>query len=152
MATSRYFFSILTVIVAAALVSGCSGSQLNPQGPTQATTAQALHSPISLPMVKGHCPAHGGVRAMPCSVDLSVSSPGPDTVVVRTPKDKKGTLQESDNCGGPSGIATVTQGTGTEWIVTAGSATGSCTATFEYLSMKKGKTLGHADLAITNSI
>lgn len=152
MATSRYLLSIVTVIVAAALVSGCSGSQLNPQAPTQATAAQSLHAPIGLPTVKGRCPAHGGVRVTPCSVDLSYSAPGPDTVTVRTPLDKKGTLNESDDCGGPSGVATVTQGSGKDWIVTAGGTTGSCTATFKYLSLKKGKTLGHADLAITNSI
>jgi hypothetical protein len=91
------------------------------------------------------------VRATPCSVSFSVSSPGPDTVTVRTPEDKKGTLSESDNCGGASGIATVTQGTGDDWTVAAGSTTGSCTATFDYTN-KRGKVIGHADLSITNSI
>ncbi len=151
MANSKYLFSIVTVIVAVALISGCSGSQMNPQASTQ-TAAQSLHAPIGLPMVKGRCSARGGVRVTPCMVNLTVSSPGPDTVTVRTPIDKKGTLHESDDCGGPSGVATVTQGTGNDWIVAAGATTGSCTATFTYLSHKKGKVLGHADLAITNSI
>ena len=96
MATSRYLLSILAVVAAAAVVSGCSGSQMNPQAPTQ-TTAQSLHAPIGLPMVKGHCSANGGVRVTPCTIDLTVSAPGPDTVTVRTPKDKKGTLKESDD-------------------------------------------------------
>jgi hypothetical protein len=152
-AMSRYIVSIVTVIVAAALVSGCGGSQLSPQGPAQAGSAQAFHSPIAMPQVKDHCPAHGGVRATPCIVDLSASAPGPDTVTIRAPKDKKGTLSESDDCGGPSGVATVTPGSAAnQWVVTAGGTTGSCTATFDYLSYKKGKVLGHADVGITNSI
>ena len=82
---------------------------------------------------------------------FNASNPGPDTVTVRTPIDKKGKLQESDNCGGASGIATLAPGTGKQWTVTAGPTTGSCTASFIYLS-KRGKTLGYADLSITNNI
>jgi hypothetical protein len=151
-ATSRYFLSACAAIAAAALLAGCGGSQLSPQGPAQANSMLAHHSPVTLPEVKGHCPAHGGVRVTPCTVDLTVSSPGPDTVAVRTPVDKKGTLSESDNCGGASGIATVTQGSGNTWIVTAGATTGSCTAEFDYLSLKHGKKLGWAQLSITNSV
>ena len=66
---------------------------------------------------------------------------------VRTPKNKKGTLTESDNCGGASGIATVTQGSGDSWIVTAGAETGSCTATFDFTAGKHDKVVGWADLA-----
>ena len=111
----------------------------------------SLHSAI--PAVKDHCTAHGGVRVDPCTVDLTASNPGPDTVSVRVPKNKKGTLGEQDNCGGASGIATVTQSTtsSADWIVTAGSMTGYCTATFSYVN-KHGKTVGYADLNITNSI
>ena len=70
---------------------------------------------------------------------------------MRIPKDKKGTLSEQDNCGGASDRGTVTQGTGKDWIVTAGATPGSCTATFSYTS-KRGKLLGSAQLSITNSI
>jgi hypothetical protein len=103
------------------------------------------------PDVKGGCTAHGGVRVTPCTVDFTASSAGPDTVTVRTPENKKGTLGEYDNCGGASGIATVAQGSGDDWTVTAGTTTGSCTATFDYTN-KHGKVIGHADLSITNSI
>ncbi|HEV3092042.1 MAG TPA: hypothetical protein VGX91_11450 [Candidatus Cybelea sp.] len=106
-----------------------------------------------IPDVKGGCKAHGGVRVTPCSVDFTASSTGPDTVVVRTPKNKKGTLSEQDNCGGASGIATVTQGSGDDWTVTAGASTGSCLATFSFTNNGKHvKTIGWADLNITNSI
>jgi hypothetical protein len=67
-------------------------------------------------------------------------------------KNKKGTLSEKDDCGGPSGIATVTQGSGNAWVVTAGPTTGSCTAEFDYLSFKHGKRIGWAQLSITNSL
>jgi hypothetical protein len=149
---SRYFFSIFAALSAAALLAGCSGQQLSPSTPTQATSSQAVHSPVSLPQVKGHCPAHGGVRVTPCSIDFTASSPGPDSVAVRTPKNKKGTLSEKDDCGGPSGVATVAQGSGNTWVVTAGPTTGSCTAEFDYLSFKHGKQIGWAQLSITNSL
>jgi hypothetical protein len=103
------------------------------------------------PAVKGGCTAHGGVRVTPCTIDFSASNPGPDTVTVRIPKDKKGTLSEGDNCGGASGVATVTQGSGNDWVVTVGSSTGSCTAVFTYAN-KHDKAIGYADLNITNSI
>jgi hypothetical protein len=60
-------------------------------------------------------------------------------------------LSEDDNCGGASGIATVTQGSDDDWTVTAGATQGSCTATFAYKN-KQGKQIGYADLGITNSI
>lgn len=144
MRKSIFSRSLPAVAVVAALLAGCSGSQ----GVNPATSSGG--SSLS-PSVKGGCQAHGGVRVTPCSVTFTASSSGPDTVTVRIPKTKKGTLSEGDNCGGPSGIATVTQGTGNGWIVTAGSSTGSCTATFSF-DNKRGKTTGWADLSITNDI
>jgi hypothetical protein len=138
----------LIAAVAAAVLAGCGGSQaVNPAAAVG--TSSSVHSIV--PDVKGHCKAHGGVRVTPCSVDFTASSSGPQTVSVRTPKNKKGTLSEADFCGGASGIATVTQGSGDEWTVTAGATTGSCTATFSFIN-KKGKTVGWAALDITNSI
>jgi hypothetical protein len=139
----------MVAAVAAAVLAGCSGSQaVNPAAAVGSSSS--VHS-IVTPDVKGHCKAHGGVRVTPCSVDFTASSYGPQTVSVRTPKNKKGTLGEADYCGGASGIATVTQGSGDDWIVTAGATTGSCTATFSF-NNKKGKTVGWAALDITNSI
>ena len=136
--------SLPAIAVVAALLAGCSGSQgVNP--------ATSSGGSLLSPSVKGGCQAHGGVRVTPCSVTFTASSSGPDTVSVRTPKTKKGTLSESDNCGGPSGIATVTQGSGDDWTVTAGSSTGSCTATFTF-DNKRGKQIGWADISITNDI
>ena len=110
----------MSAIAAAAIIAGCSGSQMNPSAGQPGSAMQA-HSPIGLPAVKNHCDAHGGVRVTPCTVTFDASNPGPFTVVTRTPKTKKGTLTELDACGGASGIATVVQGSGNDWIVTAGS-------------------------------
>jgi hypothetical protein len=141
----------LAAALTVAMLAGCGGSQALGPAPAQGVSSQISHSPILSPDVKGGCKAHGGVRVTPCTVDFTASSAGPDTVTVRTPKDKKGTLGEQDNCGGASGIATVTQGSGDDWTVTAGATTGSCTAVFSYTN-KHGKVIGYADLSITNSI
>ena len=140
--SARYLLGAVTAVAAAALIAGCSGSSSVP--PTSGVS--------NSPMVKGHCAAHGGVRVTPCSVTFTPSNTGPFTVITREPEDKKGTFTESDNCGGASGIATVTAGTGDSWTVTAGATTGSCTATFDYNAGKHGKLLGWGNLSITNSI
>lgn len=142
----RYLLSF----VAAAGLAGCAGSpsQVTPSGATQLN----MHSSLMNPLVKNHCPAHGGVRVNPCTLDFNASNPGPDTVTVRTPKGKKSTLSESDNCTTSSGdVATIMQGSSDQWTVTAGTIAGSCTAEFDYLS-KHGKKLGFADLNITNAL
>ena len=140
----------MSAIAAAAIIAGCSGSQMNPSAGQPGSAMQA-HSPVGLPAVKNHCDAHGGVRVTPCTVTFDASNTGPDTVVTRTPKTKKGTLSESDDCGGASGIATVTQGSGNDWIVTAGLVAGTCTAEFDFTN-HHGKVVGHADLSITNNL
>jgi hypothetical protein len=146
------FKPYLSLAIAAGLLAGCSGGAqgVNPAG-NSATASLIAHSSPVVADVKGGCTAHGGVRVTPCSVDFTVSNTGPSTVTVRTPKNKKGLLTEQDSCGGASGIATVVQGTGDNWVVTAGAETGSCTATFTYAN-KHGKTIGSAQLNITNSI
>jgi hypothetical protein len=145
------FKAYLSLAVAAGLLAGCSGGSqgTNPVAPAGNPALVGHASPIA--DVKGGCTAHGGVRVTPCSVTFTSSNVGPFSVTVRTPKNKKGALTELDSCGGASGIATVTQGSGDDWNVTAGAETGSCTATFTYAN-KHGKTTGSAELDITNSI
>ena len=156
--SSRILSAGFAAAVAAALLAGCGGSQALGPAPAGGTSSLVSHSPIVNPDAKGGggkghggCTVHGGVRVDPCTVDFTASSAGPDTVVVRTPQNKKGVLSEADYCGGASGIATVTQGSGDDWTVTAGASTGSCAATFSYAN-KRGKTIGYAVLNITNSI
>jgi hypothetical protein len=140
----------MSALAAAAIIAGCSGSQMNPSAGQPGSAMQA-HSPIGLPAVKNHCDAHGGVRVTPCTVTFDASNPGPFTVVTRTPQTKKGTLTELDACGGPTGIATVVQGSGNDWIVTAGYAPGTCSAEFDFAN-KRGKEIGHAILSITYNL
>jgi hypothetical protein len=140
----------LCAAAAGAMLGGCAG------GPSQSTPMtgapqNALRSPIGNPTVKDHCPAHGGARVSPCGVDLNASNPGPVTVTTRNPRSKKGTFTESDDCGGPSGVATVALVSGDQWTVAAGSTAGTCTAEFDYTN-SHGKKVGWAQLAITNEL
>lgn len=145
--------SVALATAAAALLVGCAGSQgqLNPQPVVPG--ASSAHSPIAA-TGKAHCTGHGGVRLAPCAVDFTTSNPGPDTVTTLPPKFRRhvgGTFSESDDCGGASGIATVTKGSGDVWTVTAGATSGSCTARFD-LKSKYHKLIGYVNLAITNSL
>jgi hypothetical protein len=145
--SARYLLSAAAAVAATSIISACSGSSaVTPTGSTQLNPMHGI-TPTHT------CRHHGAVRidVDPCNVDLTASNPGPVTVTVNARESKKGTLTESDNCGGASGIATVTPGSGDQWIVTAGSTTGSCAATFSFQN-KRGKTVGTADLSITNSI
>jgi hypothetical protein len=146
---------LLGIVAAAAVLAGCgSQAQVNPSG---AMASGVARGPIAAVKggKKGGCVAHGAARVNPCSVTFSATSAGPDTVTTRHPHDKKGTFTESDNCtsSGSAVIATVAQvpSVPNQWTVTAGSVTGSCTATFSYAN-KQGKVVGWADLSITNSI
>ena len=140
----RPLFAGIALLGVAAMLGGCSGSQSGvPQTSTQA--APQARSPI---MPDKNCTYQGHIKVKPCSVTLTVSMP---TATVTTKTNKHNTVSESDNCGGASGIATVTQGTGDTWIVAAGVTTGSCSATFTATN-KHGKTKGQATLSITNNV
>jgi hypothetical protein len=145
--SARYLLSLAGAVAAASIISGCSGSSaVTPAGATQV-------NPM-LGMTPAHsCRHHGAVvvDVDPCSIDFTSSNAGPFNVTVNARESKKGTFTESDNCGGASGIATLAPGSGDQWIVTAGATTGSCTAVFSFQN-KRGKTVGTADLGITNSI
>lgn len=152
MAISSSLRYLVSAIAAGAVLAGCGGAQTGSPLASQPGAVIPNHVQSISPAVKGHCDAKGGVRVDPCSVDLNASNPGPDTVTVRLPKDKKGTLTESDTCGGPSGIATVTAGSDNQYTVAAGSTAGTCTATFDYMNHKGKKVLGYANLSITNEL
>lgn len=152
MATSSSLRYLFSTFAAAAILAGCGGAQTGSPLASQPGAVIPSHVQSVTAAIKGHCDAKGGVRVDPCSLDLNASNPGPDTVTVRQPKNKKGTLTESDDCGGPSGIAIVTAGSDNQYTVTAGSTAGSCTATFDYMNHKGKKVLGYANLSITNEL
>jgi hypothetical protein len=91
------------------------------------------------------------IRVTPRSVTFTSSNPGPFTVTVHVRNHPRGTVSESDNCGGASGIATVTLLSGNQWTVAAGAQMGSCVAVFT-LKNAGGQTVGRARLHITNTI
>jgi hypothetical protein len=141
----RPIFAAIALLSAAAIVAGCSGSQ---PGMTPQTSTQ-MPSQARVPVLPdSSCTRQGKAKVKPCSVTLTTSNPTA-TVTVTAPK--KDTVSEMDNCGGPTGFATVTQEEGSSWVVTAGATTGSCTATFTSTN-KHGKANGSAELSITNSV
>ncbi len=141
----RPWFAAIALSSAAAVLAGCAGSQSGVTPQTSVQVPQQSRVPV-LPDAK--CSHQGKVKVKPCSVALSASNPS-TTVTVKAPK--KDTVMEQDNCGGPTGVATVAQVEGNTWSVTAGSTSGSCTATFTSTN-KKDKQNGSAPLSITNSV
>jgi hypothetical protein len=89
------------------------------------------------------------ISVRPHRVFFTPSNPGPVTVTVTT--QKQGTVSEIDDCGGASGIATVTQGTGDQWTAAAGAQVGQCKAAF-ILKDSNGNRIGLTVLHITNFI
>lgn len=140
----RPLFASIALLSVAAMLGGCAGSQTGAT-PQTSTQVPQVRSPIT---PDKNCTEQGHIKVSPCSVTLTVSMP---TATVTTKTNKHNTVSESDNCGGASGIATVTQGTGDTWIVAAGAMTGTCSATFTATN-KHGKTKGQATLSITNSV
>ena len=146
--SARYLLSLAGAVAAASIISACSGSSaVTPTGATQVNPMLRVSPAHS-------CRHHGDVvvDVDPCSIDFTSSNAGPFNVTVNTAETKRGTFGESDNCGGASGIATLAPGSvEDQWVVSAGATTGSCTATFSFQN-KRGKTVGTANLSITNSI
>jgi hypothetical protein len=139
------------LLSAAAICAFFLGSAMAVQ-PAGATVVVVHPAFAQNPFVKDHCPAHGGVRATPCSVTFDASNPGPDVVTIRNAKAKKGTLVESDNCAG-AGIAVIAPNpsSGNQYIVSAGSITGTCTANFSLMN-QHGKVVGYANVSVTNNL
>jgi hypothetical protein len=138
-------FAGISLLSAAAMLGGCAGSQ---SGATPQTSAQVPLQARSSILPDKNCTRQGHIKVNPCSVTLTVSAP---TATATTKTQKHDTVSEADDCGGATGMATVTQGTGDTWIVTAGATTGSCTATFTATN-RHGKVKGSAELSITNSV
>jgi len=136
------------IVVSAAFAAGCSGSPSvpAPQGAAQFQSRLAMRSSVVEPDA---CKTKGGVRADPCLVKLDASNPGPVTVTLKTPHGSKGSVVEHDNCGGASGIASIS-GSGQSWSVTAGSQAGACHAHFNYFN--NNQRVGWVRITIKNSV
>jgi hypothetical protein len=137
----------IALLTAAAVLGGCSGSQSGATPQTSAQIPLQARSPI---MPDKNCTFQGHIKVSPCSVVLTVSAPTA-TATVKT--NKHNSVTEADDCGGASGMATVTQNPSdpAQYIVAAGATAGSCSATFTATN-KHGKTKGTATLSITNYV
>lgn len=137
----------IALLTTAAILGGCSGSQSGITPQTSAQVPLQARSPI---MPDKNCTFQGHIKVTPCSVTLTVSAPSA-TVTVKT--NKHNSVSEADNCGGASGMATVTQNPSdpAQYIVAAGATVGSCSATFTATN-RHGKTKGQATLSITNYV
>lgn len=125
-------------------LAGCGGAQS--QIPMQGSTQSALSRGGSIE--PDACKSQGGVRAMPCRVQLTASNPS-ITVTLRTPQGSKGSIVEHDTCGGASGIASIT-GSGDTWQVTAGAVQGNCKARFNYFN--NSQKAGWVQIKIQNQV
>lgn len=143
----RSVLGALAIFAATAVLAACSGSQSQVSPAAPQTSAQSMQNSIFEPDA---CRHEGGVRVTPCRVDFTASNSGPQSVTLRTPHGSKGSVVEHDNCGGASGIATVTQGSDDTWVVTAGATAGTCHARFNYFN--NGQRVGFAVLEIKNEI
>jgi hypothetical protein len=138
---------LLGAVAACAFFFG-SAMVVQPAG----ATVVVVHPGYAQTFVKDHCPAHGGLRVTPCNITFDASNVGPDVVTLRAPGDKKDSVTELDTCG-TAGIASIVPNPSNsdQYIVSAGSLAGMCTATFTLIN-KHGKVIGYAGLNVTNNL
>ena len=137
----RYAFPI----VALAVLAACSGGGTPPVGSSNLTSSAQI-APASAIMDMSKCKSDNDVSVHPCSVKLSVTNP---TANVTAKGPAKGTFKVNDMKCETNLIATVT-GSGKDYVVTAGTASGKCTAKFEDKD-ENGKRIGTATLSIQNN-
>ena len=122
------------VCLAMALLTGCAG----------AGSPLSLR-PVSDQFEAGSCKSDHGVSVKPCVVELTLEQPKVD---LTTTGPKGGTFTYNDTKCDSKGIAEVS-GKNNHYVVTAGSISGECAATFTDKE-SSGKTIGTAAAAITN--
>jgi hypothetical protein len=139
----------LLAVASLAVLAGCAGTAGSPSasGAVPFTQAQGS-SPMGVIADKGSkCKSDNGVSVHPCSVTLSLKNP---TVNITAKGPAKGTFSVNDTKCETGDIATVT-GSGDQYVVTAGTTSGTCTAKFEDKD-QSGKNLGTAKLKIENNL
>ena len=93
------------------------------------------------------CRSKGGVTATPCPATVGSSNPVQD-ITVNAPGSPAPTISEKDTCSAKS-IATL-EGSGSTWVVLAGTTAGKCKAVFTAKNAA-GKKVGKAVLNIKNT-
>ncbi|MGA8574262.1 MAG: hypothetical protein WB609_01065 [Candidatus Cybelea sp.] len=129
--------------VGAIVLAGCAGAGSPP--PSGAPVGFSDASPTGHSVLPSTCRGHD-VSVSPCKVTLTTSNPS-QYVTVKAPSGSVISVKD-DRCSGNM-IATVT-GTGSTWLVTAGTTAGQCDARF-IANRANGRRIGHAVLEITNN-
>jgi len=116
-------------------LTACSGNGNAAQ--TLPTTANNPMAPAAVqPQDRQGCSSDGDLRVNPCRVTFDSGNPGPVDVMVthgnRNGRDDGDShrIKERDDCASRN-IATITRDSEHVYTVTAGTATGSCTASFD---------------------
>lgn len=119
---------------AALTAAGCAGGsnvpvmRAEPFGGAPARTLSAQDG-------GGHCQSSGGIDANPCRVRFDALHPGPVTVRIHTGDNDRQRVAERDDCAG-SNVATIARTDGHHYVVSAGTAAGTCTARFTRAGMR----------------
>lgn len=118
---------------AALIVAGCAGG--SNALPMREQPFSAAPAPV-LPADGGSgCQSSDGIDASPCRIRFDALHAGPVTVRIRTGDNNRQRVAERDDCAG-SNIANVSRADGHHYVVTAGTATGTCTARFTRAGMQ----------------
>lgn len=131
----------------AALLAGCAGS--HQFGPTTSSdfTTQAPLSHASSPGAPDLCRHVGVISATPCQVKFT--SAGSQDVTIAVKGHMRGTVTQHNNCGGSSGVASISRVSNLDWKVTAGSTNGTCRVRFNFYH--DGNNEGFAIVRIDNA-
>jgi hypothetical protein len=126
--TSHSTFAAV-LLGASALLTACGGgTQSSPMGALP-TGSMPMQSTLQ-PQDGAGCPNDGGLTVRPCRIKFDANNPGPTGVTVtRNGDGDRHTIKERDDCASRN-IASVMRDTNHRYTVTAGTATGSCTAQF----------------------
>lgn len=143
--TMQHFCAVSALVIASASLAGCaSGTQ------PSATNALPLSNVSQVtPMDGQNCDGSEGVKVAPCRLTFDAKHPGPKEVVVSSGDNDRLAIKERDDCAARN-VATVTRMSNHRYVVTAGSARGTCVANF--VAGMQNDDHGHrgADLTVVN--
>ena len=144
--TSTTFLRGAALLATATFLAACSGVGSAPPTATTNALIGSQQQSVLDSSFDAMCPKKNGIKVDPCTVKLSVSSPTANVTVSYPSGDD---VKFSDKKCSNKSIATV-EGSGADYVVTAGTATGKCTVLFTVTSGKK--LVGNATLKITNNV
>jgi hypothetical protein len=130
--TLRTTYIGFAILGASILIAGCGGGSQAPMMAGLPSGSNQMQAPADQGRNHQGCPSDGGITVTPCRIKFNSNNPGPTNVTVTHGGQSDGnrhTIKERDDCASRN-IATVARDSNRMYTVTAGSATGSCTAQF----------------------